>query len=75
MPFVETNPVNERNKMIDDWLSRKFTKTELARAYGISRPTWTSGLNASRKRVVQVWKRVRQRLIVARIKPIRRLRK
>ena len=39
MPFCTTNPTEERKKMIEDWLSQKFSKVELAAAYGVTRPT------------------------------------
>lgn len=39
MPFSETDAVKERKRMIEDWLSGRFKKTELASAYSVSRPT------------------------------------
>src|SRR5712692_4970805 len=39
MPWKETSAVEQRIQMIADWLSGDYTKSELCRAYGISRPT------------------------------------
>ncbi len=39
MPWKETCAMTERHAFIKAWLSREFTKTELCRRFGISRPT------------------------------------
>ena len=39
MPWEQTSAMDQRVKFIADWLSRNYTKMDLSRAYGISRPT------------------------------------
>jgi len=39
MPWKETSAMDQRVQLIADWLSGEYTKSELCRAYGISRPT------------------------------------
>ena len=39
MPWKETSAMDQRIQLIADWLSGEYTKSELCRAYGISRPT------------------------------------
>lgn len=39
MPWEQTSAMDQRVQFIADWLSRDYTKMELCRAYGISRPT------------------------------------
>ncbi len=39
MPWKQTNAMDQRVKFIADWLSQNYTKIELCRAHGISRPT------------------------------------
>ncbi len=39
MPWKETSAMNERVRFVGDWLSGRYTKSALCRAYGISRPT------------------------------------
>ncbi len=39
MPWEQTSAMDQRVKFIADWLSKEYTKIELCRAYGISRPT------------------------------------
>lgn len=39
MPWKETSAVDQRIQLIADWLSGNYTKSELCRTYGISRPT------------------------------------
>jgi transposase InsO family protein len=39
MPWKETSAMEQRIQLIADWLSGDYTKSELCRAYGISRPT------------------------------------
>jgi transposase InsO family protein len=39
MPWKETSAMDQRVRLIADWLSGDYTKTELCRIYGISRPT------------------------------------
>jgi len=39
MPWEETSAMDQRIGFIGDWLSGDYTKSELCRAYGISRPT------------------------------------
>ncbi|MDH3208743.1 MAG: helix-turn-helix domain-containing protein [Gemmatimonadota bacterium] len=39
MPWLETDPVRERRKLIVEWLSGDFTVTELSERHGVSRRT------------------------------------
>ena len=39
MPWEQTSAMDQRVKFIADWLSKEYTKIELCRAYGISRPS------------------------------------
>ncbi len=39
MPWKVTNPVNERIKFIEEWLSQKHTMIDLCRKYGVTRKT------------------------------------
>lgn len=39
MPWKETHAMEQRVQFIGDWLSGRYTKTELCGYYGISRPT------------------------------------
>ena len=39
MPWKQTSAMDQRVKFIADWLTQNYTKIELCRAYGISRPT------------------------------------
>lgn len=39
MPWKETSAMEQRIQLIADWLSGDYTKSELCRVYGISRPT------------------------------------
>lgn len=39
LPWLETSPVTQRKKFIDDYLTREYSVTELCRRYGISRKT------------------------------------
>ena len=39
MPWEQTSAMDQRVLFIADWLSHDYTKVELCRAYGISRPT------------------------------------
>jgi len=39
MPWEQTSAMDQRVKFIADWLSHDYTKMDLCRAYGISRPT------------------------------------
>lgn len=39
MPWKETSAMDQRIRLIADWLSGDYTKCELCRAYGVSRPT------------------------------------
>jgi transposase InsO family protein len=39
MPWEQTSAMDQRVKFIADWLSRNYSKMDLCRAYGISRPT------------------------------------
>lgn len=39
MPWKETCAMDQRVRFLADWLSGDYTKSELCRAYGISRPT------------------------------------
>ena len=39
MPWLETDPVRERRKLIVEWQSGDFTITELSERHGVSRRT------------------------------------
>ena len=39
MPWLETAPMNERFKFVQDALSDRFTMAEVCARYGVSRPT------------------------------------
>jgi transposase-like protein len=39
MPWEQTSAMDQRVKFIADCLSGRYSKSELCRAYGISRPT------------------------------------
>lgn len=39
MPWEQTSAMDQRVQFIADWLSEDYTKMDLCRAYGISRPT------------------------------------
>jgi len=39
MPWKETSAMDQRIRLIADWLSGDYTKSELCRAYEVSRPT------------------------------------
>ena len=39
MPWEQTSAMDQRVKFIANWLSKEYSKIELCRAYGISRPT------------------------------------
>jgi len=39
MPWKETSAVDQRFRLIADWLSNDYTKSELSRMYEVSRPT------------------------------------
>ena len=39
MPWKETSAMEQRIQLIADWLSGEYSKSELCRIYGISRPT------------------------------------
>jgi transposase-like protein len=39
MPWNRESPMNQRVKLIGDWMSGAYSESELARHYGVSRPT------------------------------------
>jgi len=39
MPWNQESPMDQRVRLIGDWLSGMFTKTDLSKSYGVSRPT------------------------------------
>ena len=39
MPWKETDPVTERIKFIEDWLSRQYSMTQLCKKHEVSRKT------------------------------------
>jgi transposase InsO family protein len=39
MPWKETNPMDERLMMVSDWMSGKYSMSELSLIYGVSRKT------------------------------------
>ena len=39
MPWKETCAMDQRVQLIGDWLSGQYSKSDLCRYYGISRPT------------------------------------
>jgi transposase InsO family protein len=58
VPWKETCAMDERTRLIGDWLSGRYSKSELSRSYGVSRPTvdkWvgryeTDGVSGLRER-------------------------
>src|SRR5690242_13756869 len=49
MGWAETNPVNERRRFIEDYLSGHWTMVELCARYGISRKTGYARLQRYRE--------------------------
>ena len=45
MPWKETCAMKQRIDLIEDWLSQRWNKTELAIKYGVSRPTVNKWIN------------------------------
>lgn len=45
MPWLETVPVNERNRFLDEYLSRLYSVTELCERHGVSRKTGYKWIN------------------------------
>ncbi|HEK1011805.1 TPA: helix-turn-helix domain containing protein, partial [Pseudomonas putida] len=39
MPWNQDSPMNQRIRLIGDWLSGDYTKSQLAHRYSVSRPT------------------------------------
>ena len=39
MPWKETCAMDQRVRLIGDWLEREFSITDLSELYGVSRPT------------------------------------
>ena len=39
MPWNQESPMNQRIKLVADWLSGNYTKTQLAHRFNVSRPT------------------------------------
>jgi len=39
MPWNQESPMDQRVKLVSDWLSGSYTKSQLSRRYGVSRPT------------------------------------
>lgn len=39
MPWKRVSPMDQRIELIHDWISGNYSKSELARSYGVSRPT------------------------------------
>ena len=51
MPWLETEPVKERKKLIVEWLCGDFSVTELSERHGVSRKTayqWIGRYEAER---------------------------
>jgi len=38
MPWNRESPMDQRVKLIGDWMSGAYSKSELVRHYGVSRP-------------------------------------
>lgn len=60
MPWNQESPMNQRIKLVADWLSGNFTKSQLARRFGVSRPTvdkWISRHNGDLKSLAEVSRR------------------
>jgi transposase InsO family protein len=39
MPWNQESPMDQRVKLVSDWLGGSYTKSQLSRRYGVSRPT------------------------------------
>ena len=48
MPWLETDPVKERKKLVVEWRSGDFTVTELSERHGVSRRTAYKWIDRSR---------------------------
>ncbi len=60
MPWKETCAMDQKMRFIADWLSGEFSKSELCRVYGISRPTgdkWIARYEALGPRGLEEWSR------------------
>src|SRR6266700_5463114 len=53
MPWKETSAMEQRIQLIADWLSGDYSKSELCRGYGISRPTADKWIERYGERGVQ----------------------
>jgi putative transposase len=45
MPWKDVRPMNEKTRLIDDWLKHEYTITDLSEFYGISRKTVHKWIN------------------------------
>ena len=72
MPWEQTSAMDQRVQFIADWLSEDYTKMDLCRAYGISRPTADKWINATNK---VAWSNLRNARARRTAIPIRLLRK
>ena len=39
MPWNQESPMDQRVKLVSDWLGGSYTKSQLSQRYGVSRPT------------------------------------
>ena len=71
MPWKETSAMEQRIQLIADWLSGDYTKTELSRGYGISRPTADKWIERYGEQGSKGLKNSRERRIPTLIRPLR----
>jgi len=45
MPWKDVRPMDEKNRLIDDWLKHEYTIADLSEFYGISRKTVHKWIN------------------------------
>ena len=53
MPWKETSAMDQRIQLMADWLSGDYSKTELSRIYGISRPTVDKWMRKAAQKVLR----------------------
>ncbi|MGY2378640.1 integrase core domain-containing protein [Pseudomonas sp. SDO524_S393] len=60
MPWNQESPMNQRIKLVADWLTRKYTKSQLALRFNVSRPTvdkWISRYDGNLKALSELPRR------------------
>ena len=71
MPWKETSAMEQRIQLIADWLSGDYSKSELCRGYGISRPTADKWIGRYGERGVQGLEELSARRRPIPIRPLR----